>query len=80
MAPPHAPFRDAAPRDGMVHLHPLSGARCVPGHCLGAIAAGPAFRAERRKALDTLQIGAPRPAQAARARAIEQVPARLPAA
>ena len=46
----------------------------MPGHRVGAVLAGPAFQTELLKALDTRQISAPRPAQAALAWA---VPARL---
>jgi len=70
-SPPHALFQDAAWRDGVVHLYSFSKAYCVPGHRVGAIAAGPAFRAELLKALDTMQICPPRPAQAALAWAVE---------
>lgn len=70
-SPPHALFQDAAWRDGVIHLYSFSKAYCVPGHRVGAIAAGPGFRAELRKALDTLQICPPRPAQAALAWAVE---------
>ena len=49
-------------RDGVIHLYSFSKAYCVPGHRVGAIAAGPGFQAELRKALDTLQICPPRPA------------------
>ena len=54
--PPHALFQDPAWRDGLVHLYSFSKAYCVPGHRVGAIIAGPAFRAELMKALDTWQI------------------------
>jgi aspartate/methionine/tyrosine aminotransferase len=64
-SPPHALFQDPAWRDGLVHLYSFSKAYCVPGHRVGAIIAGPAFRAELMKALDTWQICAARPAQAA---------------
>ena len=43
---------------------------CVPGHRVGAIVAGPAIRAQLCKVLDTLQICAPRAAQAALAWAV----------
>lgn len=69
-SPPHALFQESAWRDGVIHLYSFSKAYCVPGHRVGAIAAGPAFRAELLKALDTLQICPPRPAQAALAWAI----------
>lgn len=68
-APPHALFQDgggaAGVPAGLVHLYSFSKAYCIPGHRVGAIAAGPAFLAELRKALDTMQICPPRPAQAA---------------
>ncbi|MDO9706888.1 aminotransferase [Paracraurococcus lichenis] len=68
--PPHALFRNPGWRDGLVHLYSFSKAYCVPGHRVGAILSGPAFRAELMKALDTWQICAPRPAQAALAWAV----------
>jgi aspartate/methionine/tyrosine aminotransferase len=64
-APPHALFADPAWGEGFVHLYSFSKAYCVPGHRVGAIAAGPRFRAELMKALDTMQINAPKAAQAA---------------
>ncbi|MBY0334422.1 MAG: aminotransferase [Acetobacteraceae bacterium] len=64
-SPPHGLFGDAAWRDGVIHLYSFSKAYCVPGHRVGAIAAGGAFRVELLKALDTMQICAPRSAQAA---------------
>ncbi len=70
-SPPHALFADPAWRDGFVHLYSFSKAYCVPGHRVGAIAAGPGFRAELMKALDTLQINAPKAAQAALAWGVE---------
>lgn len=70
-APPHALFQDSAWRDGVIHLYSFSKAYCVPGHRVGAIAAGGAFRTELLKALDTMQICPPRPAQAALAWAVE---------
>ena len=64
-APPHPLFQDDAWRDGVIQLYSFAKAYCVPGHRVGAILAGPAFRAELMKALDTMQICAPRAAQAA---------------
>jgi aspartate/methionine/tyrosine aminotransferase len=64
-APPHALFADASWRGSVVHLYSFSKAYCVPGHRVGAVVAGPRFMAEFSKAVDTLQICAPRPAQAA---------------
>ena len=70
-SPPHALFQDASWRDGLIHLYSFSKAYCIPGHRVGAIAAGGAFRAELLKAVDTMQICAPRPAQAALTWAID---------
>lgn len=70
-SPPHQLFQDSAWRDGVIHLYSFSKAYCVPGHRVGAIAGGGAFRAELMKAIDTMQICAPRPAQAALTWAIE---------
>lgn len=64
-SPPHGLFGDPAWGDVLVHLYSFSKAYCIPGHRLGAIAAGQAFRAELAKALDTYQICPPRPAQTA---------------
>jgi aspartate/methionine/tyrosine aminotransferase len=69
-SPPHGLFGDPAWGEGFVHLYSFSKAYCIPGHRVGAIAAGPAFRAELAKALDTMQICPPRPAQAALAWAV----------
>ena len=69
--PPHRLFGDAEWRDSLIHLYSFSKAYCVPGHRVGAIVSGPAFRAELMKALDTMQICAPRPAQTALAWAVD---------
>ncbi|MGK7865887.1 aminotransferase [Falsiroseomonas sp. E2-1-a20] len=69
-SPPHGLFGDPSWRDGLVHLYSFSKAYCVPGHRIGAIAAGPAFRAQLAKALDTWQICPARPAQEALAWAV----------
>ncbi|MBR0668296.1 aminotransferase [Roseomonas hellenica] len=61
----HDLFRDGAWRDGVVQLYSFSKSYCVPGHRVGAILAGPAFRAQLAKAVDTFQICPPRAAQAA---------------
>jgi aspartate/methionine/tyrosine aminotransferase len=68
--PPHGLFRDPAWRDGLVHLYSFSKAYCVPGHRMGAIAAGPGFQAELAKVLDTMQICPQRAAQVALAWAV----------
>ncbi len=70
-SPPHALFTDPAWGDGFVHLYSFSKAYCVPGHRVGAIASGAGFRVELMKALDTLQINAPKAAQAALAWGVE---------
>jgi aspartate/methionine/tyrosine aminotransferase len=70
-APPHALFADPTWRDTVVHLYSFSKAYCVPGHRVGAVAAGARFMGEFAKAVDTLQICAPRHAQAALAWAVE---------
>jgi aspartate/methionine/tyrosine aminotransferase len=67
---PHDLFRDPAWREGLVHLYSFSKAYCVPGHRLGAVAAGPRFLRELAKVLDTLQICPPRAAQLAMAWAV----------
>ncbi len=64
-SPPHALFADPGWGEGFVHLYSFSKAYCVPGHRVGAIVAGARFRAELMKALDTMQINAPKAAQAA---------------
>lgn len=69
--PPHALFSDGGWRDHLIHLYSFSKAYCVPGHRVGAVAGGPAFRAELMKALDTMQICAPRAAQTALAWAVD---------
>jgi aspartate/methionine/tyrosine aminotransferase len=69
--PPHGLFADPSWRDFVVHLYSFSKAYCVPGHRVGAVVAGPAFRAELDKVLDTLQICPSRTPQAALAWAVE---------
>lgn len=64
-SPPHGLFQDPDWGDVLVHLYSFSKSYCIPGHRLGAIACGPAFRVELDKALDTFQICPPRPAQTA---------------
>ena len=69
-APPHRLFDDPAWGERLVQLYSFSKAYCVPGHRLGAVAAGATFMAEFDKACDTYQICPARPAQAAIAWAI----------
>jgi len=68
--PPHRLFGDPGWGDVLVHLYSFSKAYCVPGHRVGAVAAGPAVMEQLEKAFDTLQICPPRPPQAALAWAI----------
>ncbi|MFC3124639.1 aminotransferase [Pseudoroseomonas globiformis] len=63
--PPHNLFAEADWRDHVVQLYSFSKSYCIPGHRVGAILGGGAFRAELLKLIDTMQICAPRPAQAA---------------
>jgi aspartate/methionine/tyrosine aminotransferase len=67
---PHALFRRPDWRDFAVQLYSFSKAYCIPGHRVGAVAAGPAFRAEFVKAVDNIQICPPRPPQFALAWAV----------
>jgi aspartate/methionine/tyrosine aminotransferase len=69
-APPHLLFQDPEWRYGLVQLYSFAKSYCIPGHRVGAIAGGGAFRRELLKLLDTMQICAPRPAQAALAWAV----------
>ena len=68
---PHGLFQDAAWQDHVVHLYSFSKAYCVPGHRIGAIAAGAGFQRELAKAIDTVQICPPRAAQIALASAVD---------
>jgi aspartate/methionine/tyrosine aminotransferase len=67
---PHSLFRRPDWRDFVVQLYSFSKAYCIPGHRVGAVAAGPAFRAEFVKAVDNIQICPPRPPQFALAWAV----------
>ena len=69
-AAPHALFDDPDWGEVLVHLYSFSKAYCVPGHRVGAIAAGADFMAEFDKACDTYQICPACPAQSALAWAI----------
>jgi aspartate/methionine/tyrosine aminotransferase len=60
---PHALFRRPDWRDFVVQLYSFSKAYCIPGHRVGAVCAGPAFRAAFVKAVDNIQICPPRPPQ-----------------
>jgi aspartate/methionine/tyrosine aminotransferase len=69
--PPHTLFADPDWADVLVHLYSFSKSYCIPGHRVGAIAAGGAFRAELMKVLDTMQICPTRAPQTALTWAIE---------
>lgn len=65
---PHPLFADPAWRDHVIHLYSFSKSYAVPGHRIGAVAAGPHVLAELTKVMDSLQICAPRTGQIALAR------------
>ncbi|WP_207540343.1 aminotransferase [Sabulicella rubraurantiaca] len=67
---PHALFGRADWRDFIVQIYSFSKAYGVPGHRMGAVLAGPVFRAAFMKAVDNIQLCPPRPPQAALAWAI----------
>jgi len=67
---PHALFTQPDWRDRVVQLYSFSKAYGIPGHRVGAVLAGPALRRELIKAVDNIQICAPRPPQAALAWAV----------
>jgi aspartate/methionine/tyrosine aminotransferase len=67
---PHGLFAGPDWGEVLVHLYSFSKAYCVPGHRIGAVAAGAGVMAELEKAFDTFQICPPRPAQPALAWAI----------
>jgi aspartate/methionine/tyrosine aminotransferase len=62
---PHDLFAQPDWQDGLVQLYSFSKSYCIPGHRVGAIVGGGAFRRELLKVLDSLQICPSRPAQAA---------------
>ncbi len=68
---PHDLFADPAWRDNVVQLYSFSKSYCIPGHRLGAMAAGPAVMGELAKVLDTFQICPPRAGQAVLSWAID---------
>ena len=70
-ARPHELFADPAWRNNVVQLYSFSKSYCIPGHRLGAMAAGPAVMGELAKVLDTFQICPPRAGQAVLTWAIE---------
>ncbi|HXV29898.1 MAG TPA: aminotransferase [Sinorhizobium sp.] len=69
-AAPHRLLKTQGWQDGFIGLYSFSKSFCIPGHRLGAITAGPALIAQVATVMDNLQICAPRPAQAAAAKAL----------
>lgn len=67
---PHDLFSIPGWEDTLIQLYSFSKSFCIPGHRLGAIAAGPDVIEQVTKVMDNLQICAPRAAQAALAKAI----------
>lgn len=67
---PHRLFDRPDWRDFAVQIVSFSKAHGIPGHRLGAVVAGPAFREAFLKAVDNIQICPPRPPQRALAWAI----------
>ena len=69
--PVHGLFERANWRDGLIHLYSFSKAYAVPGHRVGALVAGPETILAITKAMDSLQICAPRTGQIAIANVVE---------
>lgn len=67
---PHRLLRAKGWEDGFIGLYSFSKSFCIPGHRLGAITGGPKLIAQVAKVMDNLQICAPRPPQAAVAKAL----------
>jgi len=67
---PHGLFANPHWQDSFMGLYSFSKSFCIPGHRLGAIAAGAAVVEQIVKIMDNLQICAPRPVQHAIAQAI----------
>jgi aspartate/methionine/tyrosine aminotransferase len=68
--PAHRLFSVPDWEDGLIQLYSFSKSSCIPGHRLGAITAGQETVRAIAKIMDNLQICAPRPPQAAVARAL----------
>ena len=62
---PHTLFDAADWPDHLVHLYSFSKAYCIPGHRVGAVLGGGAFRQALPRVIDSYQICPARPAQAA---------------
>lgn len=67
---PHGLFANPGWQDNLIGLYSFSKSFCIPGHRVGAITAGEAAITQIAKVMDNLQICAPRPPQAALAKAI----------
>ena len=67
---PHGLFAQPGWQDTLIGLYSFSKSFCIPGHRVGAITAGEVVVGQIAKVMDNLQICAPRPPQAALARAI----------
>jgi len=68
--PAHRLFSVPGWEEGLIQLYSFSKSFCIPGHRLGAITAGKETIRAIAKIMDNLQICAPRPPQAAIARAL----------
>ena len=71
-APAHDLFARPGWRDHLISLYSFSKSHAIPGHRLGAIAAGPAILDACVKILDCVQICPPRPSQAALLASMEE--------
>ncbi|MGJ8571416.1 MAG: aminotransferase [Hoeflea sp.] len=67
---PHGLLSNPGWQDNLIGLYSFSKSFCIPGHRVGAVTAGSAVVAQIAKVMDNLQICAPRPPQAALAKAI----------
>lgn len=67
---PHGLFDKPDWQEVLISLYSFSKSFCIPGHRLGAIAAGPAVVEQVAKIMDNIQICPPRSAQAAVAEAL----------
>ena len=72
-AAPHHLFAEDDWQDTLVQLYSFSKSYCLPGHRLGAIAAGPDLIFQLAKIIDNIQICAPRTVQHALAPMIEKL-------
>ena len=70
---PHGLFAEQGWRDALVQLYSFSKAYCLSGYRVGSIITGTALSTEIAKAMDTVQICAPRIAQLAALYGIDQL-------